>query len=59
LHELNAALYADKVVVLVGGRITCSGAVSDEKTRAAITDAFSNRIEIRQLDGHWVALPRL
>lgn len=59
LHELNAALYADVVVVLVCGRVTHSGAVTSPDTREAITSAFSNRIQIRSLDDHWVALPRV
>lgn len=59
LHELNAALYADNIVVLVKGRVTHAGRVDSPDTRAAITAAFSNRIQIRSLDNHWVALPRV
>lgn len=59
LHELNMALYADTLLLFAEGRLVHDGPISDPATQAALCRIFSNRITLRQIDGHWVALPRL
>ncbi len=59
LHELNMALYADTLLLFAEGRLVHDGPIADPATQAALCRIFSNRITLRQIDGHWVALPRL
>ncbi|WP_427770453.1 ABC transporter ATP-binding protein [Comamonas thiooxydans] len=59
LHELSFALLADEMVVMQAGRITHQGACSDPATHAALESVFDRRIQVRELDGLWLALPRL
>ena len=59
LHELSFALLADEMVVMQAGRIVHQGACSDGETHAALEAVFEHRIQVRELDGHWLALPRL
>lgn len=59
LHELSFALLADEMVVMQAGRITHQGACGDPATHAALEAVFDRRIQVRELDGLWLALPRL
>ncbi|KOC24184.1 ABC transporter [Comamonas testosteroni] len=59
LHELSFALLADEMVVMHAGCITHQGACSDPATHAALEAVFDRRIQVRELDGLWLALPRL
>ena len=59
LHELSFALLADEIIVMQAGRITHQGACSDPASHAALEAVFEHRIQVRELDGLWLALPRL
>jgi iron complex transport system ATP-binding protein len=59
LHELNMALYADTLLLFAEGRLVHDGPIADAATQVALCRIFSNRITLRQIDDHWVALPRL
>lgn len=59
LHELSFALLADEIIVMQAGRITRQGACSDPASHAALEAVFEHRIQVRELDGLWLALPRL
>ena len=56
LHELNAALAADTMVVMAAGRIVHQGACGDAATHEALAQVFDRRLRVRALDGQWVAL---
>ncbi len=58
LHEIPLALQADDVVVMAQGRIRYQGRCDARATHAAIEQVFDNRIQIRQVDGQWICLPR-
>jgi len=57
LHEISMALQADDLVVMAAGRIVHHGACTDPQTHAALQAVFDQRIQVRQLDGQWIALP--
>ena len=57
LHELNAALAADALVVMAGGRIAHHGASGDEATHAALREVFDGRVVVHRIGQQWVALP--
>ena len=59
LHELSFALLADEIIVMQAGHITHQGACSDPASHAALEAVFEHRIQVRELDGLWLALPRL
>ena len=59
LHELSFALLADEMVILQDGRVIQHGSCADPATHRALESVFENRIQVRELDGHWLALPRL
>ena len=59
LHELSFALLADELVVMKAGRIEHHGACNDPATHAALEAVFDQRIQVRQLDGMYLATPRL
>ena len=59
LHEVSLALQADDMVVLADGRLLHHGACHAQGTHAALEQVFDHRIHVRQLDGMWMALPRL
>lgn len=59
LHELSFALLADEIIVMQAGRITHQGACIDPASHAALEAVFEHRIQVRELDGLWLALPRL
>lgn len=58
LHELSVALQADDMLILQAGRAVHHGACADPATHAALEAVFEHRIQVRQLDGQWLALPR-
>jgi len=59
LHEISIALQADDLLVMAGGRIVHHGACGDGATHVALEQVFERRIQVRQIDGLWMALPRV
>ena len=59
LHELSFALLADEMVIMQDGRVVQHGACADPATHRALEAVFEHRIQVKALDGHWLALPRL
>ena len=59
LHEISMALHADRLVVMALGQITHHGPSADPATHRALVDVFDQRITIHEVDGQWVALPKL
>ncbi|WP_311221417.1 MULTISPECIES: ABC transporter ATP-binding protein [unclassified Acidovorax] len=59
LHEVSMALQADALVIIAGGRVMHQGDSGDAATHAALESVFDHRIRVRQLDGQWIALPRI
>jgi iron complex transport system ATP-binding protein len=57
LHELNAALAADAMVVMAGGRVLHHGACSDPATHEALAAVFDRRVVIHRVAGQWLAVP--
>lgn len=57
LHEVSMALHADDLLVLAQGRLAHQGASSDPQTHRAIEHVFDQRLVIRSLEDHWIALP--
>ncbi|MFD0666233.1 ABC transporter ATP-binding protein [Ramlibacter sp. MAHUQ-53] len=57
LHELNMALHADELVVIVEGRIAHQGACDAPATHRAVEAAFGQRIAVHPVGRAWVALP--
>ncbi len=61
LHDLNLALAADRLVVLVQGRLVADGAPGDAPLRRALAAAFDDAFSIEPvpLQGRtrWVAVP--
>ena len=57
LHELNMALQADDMLVLQQGRVVHHGACADGAMHAALAQVFDGRVQVRALDGQWMALP--
>jgi iron complex transport system ATP-binding protein len=57
LHEISFALQADEMVVMAQGRIVHQGPCADPATHAALAHVFDHRLQVRSLDGQWVALP--
>ncbi len=49
LHDLTLALQADRVVVMVGGRLEAQGTPDDPAMRAALEAAFDHAFAIREL----------
>src|SRR5690606_36166656 len=47
LHDLNiAALYADRLLLLKGGRVKAYGPTTEVLTTAALEDVFESRFEV-------------
>ena len=59
LHEVSLALQADDMVVMAGGRVLHQGPCDALATHAALEEVFDHRIQVRHLDGMWMALPSL
>jgi iron complex transport system ATP-binding protein len=64
LHDLGLALAADRLLVLVGGRVAIEGPPGDAAVRDTLVGAFGDAIRIVGLDARadggarWVAVPR-
>ena len=59
LHEISIALQADDLLIMEGGLVVHHGACADAATHAALERVFERRIQVRQSDGIWMALPRV
>lgn len=59
LHEVSLALQADDMVVMANGRVLHQGACDAPATHEALEEVFDHRIQVRHLDGLWMALPSL
>ena len=59
LHEVSLALQSDDMVVMAGGRVLHQGPCDAPETHAALEEVFDHRIQVRHLDGMWMALPSL
>jgi iron complex transport system ATP-binding protein len=58
LHELNAALAADAMVVMARGRVLRHGACDDPATHRALEAVFDERVVLHRVADHWMAVPR-
>ncbi|MBE7942451.1 MULTISPECIES: ABC transporter ATP-binding protein [Ramlibacter] len=59
LHEITLALHADEMLVVEAGRIAHQGPCGDAATHRALEAVFGGRIAVREIEGQWVALPRV
>ena len=59
LHELGVALQADALLVMRQGQVVHHGACHEAATHAALEAVFDHRVQVREVDGMWTALPRL
>ena len=59
LHEISLALRADDVVVMAGGRVVHQGASAHAGTHVALQSVFDDRIAVHQMEGQWLAIPRV
>lgn len=59
LHEVSMALLSDELVVMDQGKILHQGLVNDRVTHQAIESVFDNRIQVQQVAGRWIALPKI
>ena len=58
MHDLTlGAQYADRMVLLDGGRIAADGAPGDVLTRALIAEHYAATIEVLELDGRIAVVP--
>ena len=57
LHELNAALAADEMVVMAQGRVRHHGACDDPATHRALEEVFDRRVAVHRVSEHWLAVP--
>lgn len=57
LHELDFALRADRLIVMVEGHVRYSGPADAQQARDAVVSVFDHRVRIRPLEDRWVALP--
>jgi iron complex transport system permease protein len=61
LHDLTLALGADRLVVLVDGRVHADGVPQDAALHAALREASGGAIRVQRIDGpeglRWVAYP--
>lgn len=58
VHELSLALMADRVALLVEGRLIALAHRDDTRLHRAIEAAFDHAVAIAQVQGRWVALPQ-
>jgi iron complex transport system ATP-binding protein len=59
LHDLPLALAADRVLILLAGRVHAQGASTDPALHAALAAAFDGAVQVRVLDGRPQVLPVL
>jgi iron complex transport system ATP-binding protein len=58
MHDLTlGAQYADRMVLLDGGRIAADGAPEDVLTRTLIAEHYAATIEVLELDGRIAVVP--
>jgi iron complex transport system ATP-binding protein len=57
LHELNAALAADEMVVMAQGSVRHHGACDDPATHRALEEVFDHRVAVHRVSSHWFAVP--
>jgi len=57
LHELNAALAADAMVLMARGRLLHHGSCDDTVTHRALEAVFDRRVVVHRVAGHWIATP--
>lgn len=58
LHELSMALAADELLLVRSGRVAHHGASDDPATHRALEALFDARVQVRSVEGRWIALPR-
>ena len=58
VHDLPLALAADRVAVLVEGRVVALGTPGDARLQDALADAFGGAFTVRRVDGGWAVVPR-
>ncbi|MGJ7508859.1 ABC transporter ATP-binding protein [Variovorax sp. GT1P44] len=58
LHELNAALAADSMVVMARGQVLHHGECNDTATHRALEAVFDQRVVVHRVAEHWMAVPR-
>jgi len=56
LHELNAALAADAMVIMSGGHVVHHGPCDDAATHRALEEVFDRRVAVHRVAGQWLAL---
>lgn len=59
LHEISFALRADQVLILEDGQVRHLGSSNAPATHRALETVFEQGIAIHQVQGNWVALPRV
>ncbi|MBT2304305.1 ABC transporter ATP-binding protein [Variovorax paradoxus] len=57
LHELNAALAADAMVVMAKGRVLHHGRCDDSATHQALEAVFDGRVTVHRVANQWLAVP--
>ncbi|HEU4459892.1 MAG TPA: ABC transporter ATP-binding protein [Methylibium sp.] len=59
LHDLPLALAADRVQVMLAGRIAAEGGADDAALHAALIAAFDHAVRVQRIDGRARVLPAL
>jgi iron complex transport system ATP-binding protein len=59
LHEVSIALQADDMLIMAAGGVVHHGPCQSAATHAALEQVFERRIQVREIDGLWMALPRM
>jgi iron complex transport system ATP-binding protein len=58
LHEISFALLADHMLIIEQGRLYYQGTCQDSATHRALERVFSHRLEVHEVNNHWVVLPK-
>ncbi|MBS0446279.1 MAG: ABC transporter ATP-binding protein [Proteobacteria bacterium] len=59
LHDLPLALQADRLIVMLAGRVHAEGSRDDPALHRALVDVFGGAIRVERFGGRWLALPDL
>ena len=59
LHDLSAALLADRLLVMEKGRIRAEGSADDPAVHQGLREVFGGALKIQKLGARWVAIPHL
>jgi len=59
LHDLSAALLADRLIIMEKGRIRAEGSTGDPAVHLALREVFGGALKIEKLGARWVAIPHL